>query len=191
MSGARRREPGRRKPRLRARAPRGRRPSPPRSGRLHLPTRTRPAGLPRPDPPWRTGRRNRAGTEGCGGEPRSGRRPLGRPPPRQDERPACLRLPDERREEVLARLFATAPVGAAAPTLAGQRHPVATAGLRARGDRETPCGHGLDLCPLVTPEREAPTRATRYTYLDHRVPPVVRAPGCCRTRGASFMRPAP
>src|SRR5215218_6550034 len=65
---------------------------------------------------------------------------------------------------------------AAAPTLAGQRHPVATAGLRARGDRETPCGHGPDLCSLAALERKAPTRATRYTYLDHRVPPVWSGP---------------
>jgi hypothetical protein len=81
---------------------------------------------------------------------------------------------------------------AAAPTLAGQRHPVATAGLRARGDRETPCGHGPDLCSLAAPERKAPTRATRYTYLDHRIPPVVRAPGCWSTAGApSLSAPLP
>src|SRR5829696_9206638 len=103
-------------------------------------------------------------------------RPSGRPPPRQDERPACLRRPHQRREEVLAWLLAATPVGTTAPTLAGQRHPVATAGLRARGDREPPCGHGPDLCSLAAPEREAPTRATRYTYLDHRVPPVWSGP---------------
>ena len=43
---------------------------------------------------------------------------------------------------------------------------------------------------MLTPEREAPKRATRYTTLDHRLPPVVRAPGCWRTAGA-FLFSAP
>jgi hypothetical protein len=32
---------------------------------------------------------------------------------------------------------------------------------------------------------------TGYTQLDHRSPPVVRAPGCCYTAGAFSLHPTP
>ena len=92
---------------------------------------------------------------------------------------------------MLAGLLAAPPVGAAAAALAGQRHPIAAARLRARRHGEAARRHGLDFGATLSPEREATTRAARYTYLDHRSPPVVRAPGCWSTAGAFSLRPTP
>ena len=115
----------------------------------------------------------------------------GRPPLlRQDECLALLRGPDERREYVLAGLLATTPVGTVTTSLAGQRHPVDPPWLRARGHGEASFWHRPDLGPLDTPERETSMYTTVYTQLDHRSPPVVRAPGCCYTAGA-FLHPRP
>ena len=115
----------------------------------------------------------------------------GRPPLlRQDECPALLRCPDERREYVLAGLLATTPVGTVTTSLAGQRHPVDPPWLRARRYGEASFWHRPDLGPLDTPERETSMYTTGYTQLDHRSPPVVRAPGCCYTAGA-FLHPRP
>jgi hypothetical protein len=109
----------------------------------------------------------------------------GRPPLlRQDERPALLRRPHRCRIDMLARLLAVPPVWAAAATLACERHPVDEAWLRARRHGEASSWHGPDLGPLLVPERETSTHATGYTQLDHRSPPVVRAPGCWSTAGA-------
>ena len=92
---------------------------------------------------------------------------------------------------MLARLLAVPPVWAAAATLAGERHLVDAARLRARRYREASFWHGPDLGPLLAPEHETPTHSTGYTQLDHRSPPVVRAPGCCYTAGAFSLRPTP
>src|SRR5215213_10299659 len=116
----------------------------------------------------------------------------GRPPPlRQDERPALLRRPHRCRIDMLARLLAVPPARAAAATLAGERHPVDEAWLRARRYREAASRHGPDLGPLIAPERETSTYTTVYTQLDHRSPPVVQAPRCCLTAGAYSLHPTP
>jgi hypothetical protein len=53
--------------------------------------------------------------------------------------------------------------------------------------RQTASRHRPDLAAPLSPQREATTRAARYAYLDHRTPPVVRAPGCWSTAGASLL----
>src|SRR5687767_3509773 len=78
----------------------------------------------------------------------------------QDERLTLLRRPDQCREDMLAGLLAAPPVWAAAATLAGERHPVDVARLRARRYREAASQHGSDLGPLIAPERETSTYAT-------------------------------
>src|ERR687889_2761809 len=114
----------------------------------------------------------------------------GRPPLlRQDECPALLRCPDERREYVLAGLLATTPVGTVTTSLAGQRHPVDPPWLRARRYGEASFWLRPDLGPLDTPERETSMDTTGYTQLDHRSPPVVRAPGCWWHRRGVFSAP--
>jgi hypothetical protein len=76
--------------------------------------------------------------------------------------------------------------------LAGERHPVDTARLRARRHGEASSWYGPDLGPLLAPEHETSMYTTGYTQLDHRSPPVVRAPGCWwHRRGVLSLRPAP
>jgi hypothetical protein len=114
---------------------------------------------------------------------------LGRPPLlRQDERPALLRRPDEHRIDMLARLLAATPVGTTTTPLSGQRHPVATARLRARdGTERPPEGKGRVSRSGATGGRD-PAHATRYTYLDHRSPSVVRARGVGTPPGRFYLR---
>jgi hypothetical protein len=117
----------------------------------------------------------------------------GHPPPlRQDERLALLCLPDERREDVLTGLLATTPVGTVATPLAGQRHPVDVAWLRARGYREASGWNGPDLDPLARARaRDLDVHDGLYS-LRSQVTSCGSGPGVrLHRRGVSSLRPAP
>jgi hypothetical protein len=58
------------------------------------------------------------------------------------------------------------PVWATAATLAGERHAVDAAWLRARRHGDASSWYGPDLVPLVAPERETSMYTTGYTHLD-------------------------
>ena len=55
----------------------------------------------------------------------------------------------------------------------------------ARIDR---CGHGPDLCPTTTPERQPPTGTTHYTTLDQGLPPWSRPQGVAAPLGRFYFR---
>ena len=67
---------------------------------------------------------------------------------------------------MLAGVLAASPIGTVATSVAGQRHPVNAARLRARRHAEASSWHGLDFDPLDAPERETSMYTTGYTQLD-------------------------
>ena len=90
---------------------------------------------------------------------------------------------------MLTWLLAAPPICAAAATFTGERHPVASPRLRARGHGETACGHGPDLGTALTPERETPKRTTRYTTLDQGNHPLGPGPGVLAHPRGVFYAP--